>query len=201
MRKLNYSVLLILFIGLTYTAEAQNLTLPNASPKAKVYEQLGMTDVYIKYHRPGVKGREGKVWGDMVPYNDGTKGQPWRAGANDNTVIGFSHDVKINGKTLKAGKYGLHVFPTESSWTFVFSKNTTSWGSYFYKPEEDALRVTSNVETCDHVEFLKYEFTDQIDRFHPKEQKLVPCFVLVLFLAIVHCSRRISFWQLLGIID
>ena len=161
MRKLNIGVVLtMLFVSVTYFATAQNLKLPNSSPKAKVYEQIGITDVFVKYHRPGVKGREGKIWGGIVPYSDG-KSQPWRAGANDNTIIAFSHPVKINGKSLAAGKYGLHVLPTETEWTFIFSSNTTSWGSYFYKKEEDVLRVTAPVKSCDHQEYLKFEFTDQ----------------------------------------
>ena len=31
---------------------------------------------------------------------------PWRAGANENTTISFSHPVDIEGKGLGAGIYG-----------------------------------------------------------------------------------------------
>jgi len=32
---------------------------------------------------------------------------PWRAGANENTVITFSHDASVEGKIVPAGSYGL----------------------------------------------------------------------------------------------
>jgi len=138
---------------------AQNITLPAASPKAVLTEDIGMTSISVEYSRPGVRGRENKIWGELVPYNNG-KPFPWRAGANDNTVVSFSTDVKIEGKALKAGKYGLHVIPSASQWTFIFSTNNTSWGSYFYDANEDALRVTVPAVAGDFVEKLRYQFTD-----------------------------------------
>ncbi len=32
---------------------------------------------------------------------------PWRAGANENSVIEFSDDATVQGKKVPAGKYGL----------------------------------------------------------------------------------------------
>ena len=145
-----------LFLGV----QAQNVTVPTASKKASVSEWIGMTEVTINYHRPGVKGRE--IWGALVPYNEGNP-IPWRAGANDNTTVHFQHDVKINGKDLAAGTYGIHVIPSESEWTFIFSHTNTDWGSFNYTPANDALRVAADVQDCEHVEWLKYEFTDQTD--------------------------------------
>src|SRR5579862_2918076 len=87
------------------TAGAQTiLTLPEASQQAAVSQRLGVTGISITYHRPLVAGR--KVWGGLVPY-----GQVWRAGANENTTIGFSDAVTIEGKPLGAGTYGLHMIP------------------------------------------------------------------------------------------
>jgi hypothetical protein len=57
--------------------------------KASVTERIGITDVTIHYDRPGVKGREGKIWGQLVApgYTDqffgNSKEAPWRAGANE----------------------------------------------------------------------------------------------------------------------
>src|SRR4030095_12039419 len=91
---------------------AQLTTPPNGgNKKAMVGERIGITDVTINYDRPGVKGREGKIWGQLVQagYNDlgfgNTKSAPWRAGANENTTFDFSTDVKIEGQVLPAGKY------------------------------------------------------------------------------------------------
>ena len=88
-------IVIILLLMFTFqNLEAQFLTTPQASPKAAVMQRIGLTDVKILYHRPGVKERV--IWGDLVPF-DGGDPRPWRAGANENTVIAFSHDVKVNG--------------------------------------------------------------------------------------------------------
>ena len=150
-------------------ASAQLTSLPDAGNKrSSVSEQIGITDVTIHYNRPHVKGREGHIWGELIPvgYVDqgfGTsKAAPWRAGANENTWIEFSTDVTIEGQTLPAGKYGFFVAYDPNECTVIFSKNYTSWGSFFYKPEEDALRVkVKPVHAEKSVEWLKYEFADQ----------------------------------------
>src|SRR5687768_8545320 len=72
-------------------------------------ERIGLTDVTIKYNRPGVKGRDGKIWGTLVPVGffkpdfSNNNATPWRAGANENTTISFSNNVKIEGQELPAG--------------------------------------------------------------------------------------------------
>ena len=87
---------------------------------------------------------------------------PWRAGANENTIIKFSHDMEIQGKPIAAGKYGFHLIPQETGpWTLILSKNYSSWGSYFYKPDEDALRVSVTPEPAEFNEWLTFEFTDR----------------------------------------
>src|SRR6185369_17651039 len=97
-------------------SNAQLTVLPNGgNKKASVTERIGLTDVTIHYDRPHVNGREGKIWGQLIPvgYTDqgfGTsKAAPWRAGANENTTIEFSTDVKIEGQPLAAGRYGFFV--------------------------------------------------------------------------------------------
>ena len=145
---------------LAFGGQAQNVTTPPVSKKASVSEWIGLTEVSIDYHRPGVKDRP--IWGALVPYDKGVP-MPWRAGADENTVISFEHDVTINGKPLAAGHYGLHVIPSETEWIFIFSTNYTSWGSFSYNPAEDALRVTAVPTSGDQVEWLRYQFIDQTD--------------------------------------
>jgi tetratricopeptide (TPR) repeat protein len=131
------------------------LEIPLQSQKASVMQRIGFTDITINYHSPAVKGRE--LWGKFVQY-----GQVWRAGANENTTIRFTHDVKIDGQPLAAGEYGLHMIPTAEEWTVIFSNNNYSWGSFFYKEAEDALRVkVKPVRTEEHREWLSYDFTDR----------------------------------------
>ena len=140
------------------------------SKMASVSEQIGITDVAITYSRPGVKGREGKIWGHEVPngffdFHYGTsKAAPWRAGANENTTIQFSTDVTIEGKPLAAGKYGFFVAMGQEKATLVFSKDNNAWGSFYYNPANDALRVEVPVmRVPESVEWLKYEFTAETD--------------------------------------
>ena len=115
--------------------------------KAIVGEQIGLTKIAINYDRPGVKDREGKIWGQLVHKGfidqqfGSSKNAPWRAGANENTTIEFSTDVKINGQNLPAGKYGFFLAYDPNESILIFSKNSTSWGSYFYDDKEDALRI------------------------------------------------------------
>jgi hypothetical protein len=138
------------------TAYAQ-LKLPEASPAATVEQTIGITEVKVVYHRPEVKGRT--IWGQLVPYNE-----PWRAGANENTLVSFSSDVKVGGKPLKAGTYGLHMIPTQSEWTIAFSNMTTAWGSFTYDEKEDAARVTVAPRTeATSEERLSYHFDDVTD--------------------------------------
>src|SRR5205823_1326532 len=133
---------LILLCNIAVNVKAQygagDVHLPYESQKASASQRIGLTDMEITYHRPAVKGR--KIWGELVPYNSTI---PWRGGANENTTISFSSDVTIEGKPLAAGTYGLHFIPAEGEWTVIFSKNYTSWGSFSYDKNEDALRITA----------------------------------------------------------
>ncbi|MFT3681595.1 MAG: DUF2911 domain-containing protein [Ferruginibacter sp.] len=157
------------FLLLQYCSLAQLTTPPNGgNHKAMVSERIGLTDVTIRYDRPGVKGREGKIWGQLVPFGftdqgfGTSKAAPWRAGANENTTIEFSTDVKVEGKDLPAGKYAFFIAVEKDESTLIFSKNNAAWGSFFYKPEEDALRVVIKQKPVEKsVEWLKYEFLDQ----------------------------------------
>jgi len=149
-----FGVLLYVFT-IRVVAQAP-MPVPQPSPKASVVQTIGITDVTIVYHRPAVKNR--KIWGDLVPYND-----VWRAGANENTIVQFSDPVKVEGKDLPAGTYGLHMIPTEKAWTIIFNKNSSSWGSFFYKDGEDALRVTVLPQISEGQEQLNYTFENVSD--------------------------------------
>jgi tetratricopeptide (TPR) repeat protein len=159
----------LILLGVSLAVEAQVKT-SRGSKLAIVSEQIGITDVTVNYSRPAVKGREGKIWGDLVPYgfidyHYGTsKAAPWRAGANENTTIEFSTDVTVEGKPLAAGKYGFFVAMGQEKATLVFSKDNNAWGSFYYNPASDALRVEVPVKKAtESVEWLKYEFAAETD--------------------------------------
>ncbi len=154
--KLYLAALAFLFLIVNVGAQHFNIhnpiTLPDKSQQSIITQRIGYTDITINYHSPGTRGRE--VWGKMIPY-----GKVWRAGANENTIFTITDDVEIEGQKLVAGTYGIHLLPEENQWTFIFSKNHTSWGSYFYQEGEDALRVTVPVQnTEDRREWLSFDF-------------------------------------------
>jgi tetratricopeptide (TPR) repeat protein len=138
----------------TATGETLMLDLPRQSQHALLSQRIGITDITINYHRPLANSRQ--IWGKVVPY-----GEVWRAGANENTTIAFSDPVTIEGQSLDKGTYGLHMIPGENQWTVIFSKNSTSWGSFTYKQEEDALRVNIKPQTAELHDALAYDF-DQL---------------------------------------
>jgi len=142
----------IVFVGPATRAQ-ERLPTPWASPACTVSQTIGITDVTVTAGRPAVKGRA--IWGGLVPY-----GEVWRAGANENTTITFGNEVKVEGKALAAGTYGLHMIPGEDHWTVIFSLNSTSWGSFSYDQAEDALRVDVMPVAAPFTEWLTYGFDD-----------------------------------------
>jgi hypothetical protein len=163
------------FCAITSLAQTITLTSPpnGNNQQSSVSQWIGLASVTITYHGPDVhspKGedRKGHIWGELVPYGlkdpeYGTSvASPWRAGSNEITTVTVSHDVKINGKDLKAGTYGLMLqVEKDKPWTWIFSKNSTSWGVYYYTPEEDVLRVEAKPEDCAYTEWLTYGFDDR----------------------------------------
>ncbi|HSS95413.1 MAG TPA: DUF2911 domain-containing protein [Terriglobales bacterium] len=145
--------LCVMLFSISALAQSALLDIPRDSQHATVLQKVGITDIKVNYHRPLVKGRQ--IWGKVVPYD-----AVWRAGANENTTISFSDPVSVEGKALDAGTYGLHMIPGEKSWIVIFSKNSTSWGAFTYKQEEDALRVTVTPQPGEFHEALAYDFDD-----------------------------------------
>jgi tetratricopeptide (TPR) repeat protein len=122
-----------------------------------VSQKVGLTDIDVAYHRPAVKGR--KVWGGLVPY-----GKVWRAGANENTVVTFSTPVTVGGVALPAGRYGLHILPTATEWTVIFSEQSHAWGSFSYDPKEDVARLRVTPVATEPTERLAYTFDDPTEK-------------------------------------
>lgn len=152
-------------ILLTAAGLAQNITLPASSPRASLSQDVGITRISVDYGRPAVNQRE--VWGKLVPYGladlgfGTSRSVPWRAGADVNTTVTFSTEVKIAGQPLPAGAYGLHlIVAKDGGVTAIFSRNAAAWGSFFYDPAQDALRVETRLEDAPHRELLTFEFSE-----------------------------------------
>jgi len=164
----------ILFFAIITTATAQMDLPPSAgNPRATISEEVGITSITIKYSRPDVNGREGKIWGTLVTYgftsqnlNTNKNDMPWRAGANETTMITFEHDVKVEGQPIKAGTYGLYMAVYSDKATIIFSKQADAWGSFFYEEKNDVLRVDVKPVALDKsVEYLKYEFIEHKEKY------------------------------------
>ena len=146
------------------TVIAQPITTPRTpSPGASVSQTIGISMVTVNYSRPSVKGRE--IWGKLVPYglnaqNFGNgKPAPWRAGANENTTIKFSHDAKVEGQPVPAGEYGLFFVVNEDNTAeLILSKDNKSWGSFFYEPKQDLIRSKIQLREIPFTEMLTYDF-------------------------------------------
>lgn len=164
-----------LLVTVLCTAYAQLSQPPSGdNQKASVTQWIGLVKVTINYSSPDVHGpngedRKGKIWGGVVHYGfidqgfGPAKAAPWRAGANENTTISFSHDVTITGKEIKAGKYGLFLdVEKEGNWNWILNKDYNSWGSYFYNPELDVVRVPATPKEAEYTEWLSYSFDDRL---------------------------------------
>ncbi len=167
MRKLHATgviMQLLLITLISFTAKTQPITTPRTpSPAASVSQTIGISIVTLSYSRPSVKGRE--IWGKLVPYGWNVQGfgagnsAPWRAGANENTTIRFSHDAKVEGKPVPAGLYGLFfVINQDNTGELILSKDNKSWGSFWYDPGHDLFRTKIQLREVPFTEMLTYDF-------------------------------------------
>ena len=156
------ATLLLIFTALT--SQGQNITTPRIpSPAASVSQTIGISTVTVNYSRPSVKGRQ--VWGALVPYGWNKQAfgagndAPWRAGANENTVVMLSHPAMIEGHTVPAGEYGLFfVINQDNTGEVILSKDSKSWGSFWYDPQRDEMRAKIALRSVPNTELLTYDF-------------------------------------------
>ncbi len=143
----------LFIVALVATTALGQVRTPRPSPGASLTQTVGLTDITIKYSRPGVKGRQ--ILGTLVPYD-----KVWRTGANEATTISFSDDVTINGQNLKKGTYSLHTVPGQNEWTVIFNSVADQWGSYSYDATKNALEVKVKPETADFREWMSFEIPE-----------------------------------------
>jgi hypothetical protein len=147
------SLLLAAIFIVTLVSAQTQLRIPRISQPAKISQTIGLSDVSISYHRPGVKGRE--IWGNVVKYDE-----VWRAGANEPTLITFSDDVTIDGKKLGAGTYRFVVIPSKTGdWALIFNTETKNWGTV-YEAKYDSLKIMVKPEAASQEEWMSFSFTD-----------------------------------------
>ena len=137
----------------------------NPSPAASVSQTIGISSITVHYSRPSVKGRE--IWGKLVPYGWNVEGfgagnkAPWRAGANENTILQLSHPATIQGHLVPAGDYGLFfTINQDNTGEVILSKDSKSWGNFWYDPKLDEMREKITVREGPPTEMLTYDFDE-----------------------------------------
>lgn len=150
----HFIVVLLLGSFLVSIVAAQSpLRIPRISQGAKVSQIVGLSEIGITYHRPGVKGRT--IWGDLLKYDE-----IWRAGANEPTIITLSDESMIEGKKMGAGSYRIVVLPKkDGEWTVILNSETRNWGTV-YEEKYDSLRFSVKPEAAPHEEWMSFSFTD-----------------------------------------
>ena len=163
MNKRNVQTRLVMMLAallMTSVLWAQGDKASRPSPPATAKGKVKDANITINYSSPGVKNR--KIFGGLEPY-----GEVWRAGANEATIFETDQDIKVEGKTLPAGKYSLYAIPGEKEWTIIFNKQTGQWGinrdgSTTRDPAKDAITVkVKPKKTPSMVERLAYDVNDK----------------------------------------
>ncbi|PQB04061.1 DUF2911 domain-containing protein [Aureitalea marina] len=158
------TIVVVLLLFTLFHSHAQ-INTPRGSQMATVNQTVGTSTIEITYSRPSVNGRE--IWGSLVPYGLNNLGfgtstaAPWRAGANENTIITFSDDVQVEGKPVEAGTYALFLNVQEGEKAnLILNKKNTAWGSFFYEAKDDVVNVEITTKTIPHTEMLTFGFPE-----------------------------------------
>jgi hypothetical protein len=132
-------LIVVLSLMLVATTVKAQIDAPQPSPSAKAMQTVGLTEVTLEYSRPAKRGRD--IFGELVPFD-----KLWRTGANSNSMITFSDDVKFAGTDVEAGTYAVYTKPGKKEWTVMLYNDTSNWGN----PrtwDEDKVVATATVET------------------------------------------------------
>lgn len=132
-------LIVVLSLMLVATTLKAQIVAPQPSPNAKVVQIVGLTEVTLEYSRPAKRGRD--IFGELVPFD-----KLWRTGANGNSIITFSDDVKFAGTDVKAGSYAVYTKPGKKEWTVMLYNDTSNWGNPRVWDETKVV-ATATVET------------------------------------------------------
>lgn len=144
----NFAIASLLLISFGANAQIQT---PALSPRGKVEQTVGLTNISIEYSRPSKRGRE---LSEIIE-----NGQMWRAGANKNSILSTDDLLVFGSDTVKAGSYAIFITPDASNWTIYLYKNTENWGTPEKWDEKlVALKVKSPVAKANTTETFTIGF-------------------------------------------
>jgi len=130
---------------------------PPVSPAATATATIGGKTITIKYNSPGVKGREGKLFG-----KDGRIGKDphypvWRGGANPATTLITEGDLTIGDLKVPAGTYTLFFDISDpDNWVMIVSKDVGEWGLAYDSTKDLGRTPMKMTKPSAMVENLKY---------------------------------------------
>lgn len=154
MKKYFFSLIAFLLCCVFSREAFAQIKLPQPSPEAMVKQTIGLTEISVRYHAPGVKGRQ--IFGSLVPY-----GKLWRAGANEATLITFEDDLFLNHERVPAGTYSFFILPENGTdWNIVLNKDTTLWGLEGYSELNDVAYLRVSPKKIPFQETLQFNFSD-----------------------------------------
>lgn len=134
----------------TETSSASKSLSPHTSSMA----MINGAHIHIDYSAPSVRDRV--IFGGLVGYNT-----VWQAGAHKATWIETDKDLLIDGKTLKAGKYGFFVIPGKEQWQVMFNSRWDQHGKDEYDEAENVLSLqVTPVELNETQETLTYKVNE-----------------------------------------
>ena len=114
---------------LAFTASAFAQQKPVASPAQTATGTIGGQSVTIKYSSPGVKGREGQLFGKDGRISHDPHYPVWRAGANSATTLHTDANLTIGNISVPKGDYTLFVDISDpDNWSLIVNKKTGEWG-------------------------------------------------------------------------
>jgi hypothetical protein len=148
-----------LLAAATLTLSAQQKT--PASPPATESATIAGKSITITYSSPGVKGREGKLFGKDGRISHDPGYPVWRAGANAATKFHTDADLDIGGLTVPKGDYTLFVDISDpADWVLIISKQLGQWGLSYDKTQDQGRVKMSMEKPPTLVENLKYTVKD-----------------------------------------
>jgi hypothetical protein len=145
--------------ALASTTFAQQKT--PASPPEQATGTIGGKTISIKYSSPGIKGREGKIFGADGLISHDPHYPVWRAGANAATALHTDADLKIGTLAVPKGDYTLFVdISNPDAWVLIVSKQTGEWGLRYDGSQDLGKTPMTMTKPPTMVENLKWTIAD-----------------------------------------
>jgi hypothetical protein len=134
---------------------------PPASPPATASATIGGKSISIAYSSPGVKGREGQLFGKDGRISHDPHYPVWRGGANSATTLKTDGDLTIGDLKVPAGTYTLFVDISDpDNWSLIVNKKTGEWGLAYDGTEDLGKTKMTMSKPPAMVENLVYTLTD-----------------------------------------